>query len=530
MEERIQKAVGRETVIRRPPRPEFGDYSVFVGSERAHEAAEAIREELGDSASKVEAAGKGFVNITLSREAVTLALAEADGKGDGWGRNTTQKSKRVMVEYSNPNPYKEMHIGHMMGTVIGESIARLIASEGATVARDTFGGDVGPHVAKTLWALRKRDVVEPSSVKEIGEAYAEGSRAYEDDSKAKEEIDALNKAIYTGTNPELMSLWKRGLEISMQEFRRLWKLLGTHMDFEFFDSDTTEGGMRIVKDGLTRGIFKESDGAIIYDGEAEGVHTMVFITSHGTPTYEAKDIGFAFLKEERWPHDRMVIVTGNEQSGRFKTVLAALRKVAPQLAAKTTHVPHGFLRLASGKMSSRAGNVITTRAFIDDVVRRASERNTDPLIAEQVALGAIKYMILRQAPGSDIIFDREKSLSLEGDSGPYLQYALVRARSVLEKAPSAKHEAPNKILESPHLLERILLHFPKVVARAARELSPNLLVTYLTELAGEWNSFYAKERIIGGEHEAHKLLVTRAFATTMQNGLAILGIPAPEKM
>ncbi|MEK7515926.1 MAG: DALR anticodon-binding domain-containing protein, partial [Patescibacteria group bacterium] len=182
-----------------------------------------------------------------------------------------------------------------------------------------------------------------------------------------------------------------------------------------------------------------------------------------------------------------------------------------------------------GKMSSREGNVITVVDFIKSVIKKATEKNEDPLIAEQVAIGAIKYMILRQSPGSDITFDEEKSLSLEGDSGPYLQYALVRARSVIEKAPSYSAKATKD--QSPiTALERIILHFPEVTARSARELAPNLLVNYLTELAGEWNSFYARERIIGGEHEAHKLLVARAFANTISNGLAILGIPTPEKM
>lgn len=526
MEERIQKAVGKKAVIRRPPNPDFGDYAVFVGPE-AESAAEAIRKELGESASKVEVAGKGFVNITLSRGAVSLALSEADAKGSEWGRGEAEKGQRIMVEYGNPNPFKEMHIGHLMGSIIGEALSRLAESEGATVARDTFGGDVGPHVAKALWGLRTRSVTEPANAKEIGEAYTEGSRAYEDDPKAKEEIDVLNKAVYAGEDRTLMDLWARGREVSMEEFRRLWRLLGTKFDFEFFDSDTTETGLRMVRDGLAKGIFKMSDGAVIYDGEAEGVHTMVFITSHETPTYEAKDIGLAFLKEERWPSDRVVIVTGNEQNGRFKTVLAALGKLAPVLAEKTKHIPHGFLRLTSGKMSSREGNVITADGLIKAVMEKAGEKNTDPLIIEAVALGAIKYMVLRQAPGQDIIFDEAKSLSLEGDSGPYLQYALVRANSVLAKTSGAPVEGAPEV---PYQLERLILHFPEVVARAAHSLAPNLLVNYLTELASEWNAFYAKERIIGGEFEAHKLLIVRAFVQTMRNGLAFLAIPAPERM
>ncbi|MFA6519389.1 MAG: arginine--tRNA ligase [Candidatus Paceibacterota bacterium] len=552
MEERIRKAIGEALIqagaptvpfsVERPGDIAHGDYATNAAlaaakalGKKPHEIADELARSLIDAlgkdiASHVAVAGPGFVNITLAREAVSLAVAEADAKGTEWGKGTDENGKRVIVEYSNPNAFKEMHIGHLVGTVVGEAISRLIQNSGAMLARDTFGGDIGPNVAKALWGLRKNGVNEPTTANELGTAYTEGSNAYETSPEAKGEIDALNQAVYAGTDKELMELWRKGREVSMEEFRRIWKLLGTHFDFEFFDSDTTETGLRVVHDGLAKGIFQKSDGAIIYNGEGKGVHTMVFITSHDTPTYEAKDIGLAFLKEERWPSDKSIVITGNEQTGRFKTVLAALADVAPLLAEKTAHLATGFLKLASGKMSSREGNVITAADFIREVILLANDKNTDPLIAEQVAIGAIKYMILRQAPGSDIIFDAEKSLSLEGDSGPYLQYALVRAKSVLTQAEEKGGAPAAGAPETPYLIERIILHFPEVAAHAEREFAPNLLVTYLTELAGEWNSFYAKERIIGGDYEAHKRMLARAFVQTMTNGLAILGVPTPEKM
>ena len=548
MEERIKKAIGDallqagapETAfaVERPPDAKLGDYSTNAAlaaakklsknpSEFADELARLLKGSLGETVEQILVAGPGFVNITLSHSAVALAMAEADAAGVAWGKGNTVAGARVIIEYSNPNAFKEMHVGHLVGSVVGEALARLIENTGATLARATFGGDIGPNVAKSLWALKKYDVTEPESAHQIGEAYAEGSRAYDSDPQAKEEIDALNRAIYAGDDPALMELWRKGRAVSVGEFRRIWRLLGTHFDFEFFDSDTTEIGVRVVRDGLAKGIFKKSDGAIIYDGEAKGVHTMVFITSHDTPTYEAKDIGLAFLKEERWPSDASLIITGNEQTGRFKTVLAALAEIAPLLAAKTAHIATGFLKLVSGKMSSREGNVITAADFIRDVVERAEERNPDPLIAEQVALGAIKYMILRQAPGSDIIFDPEKSLSLDGDSGPYLQYALVRARKILAYAAG---ETGTDVPAAPYAIERLIVHYPEVVARAARERAPNLLVNYLTELAGAWNAFYAAEQVLGSPEETYKQRVARAFANTMTNGLTLLGIPAPEKM
>lgn len=489
------------------------------------ELAAYLKEALGEDARKVEVAGPGFVNVTLSRAYLTRMLETV---GSDWGKGTRGAGDRVIIEYSCPNPFKEMHIGHLMSTVIGESMSRLLENSGASVIRDTYGGDVGPHIAKALWSLRRDQNTEPTSAKEIGDAYARGSRAYEESEEAKAEIDALNQELYKGEDAALMELWRRGRDVSVAAFRELYDVLGTKFDYFFFESETAPIGMDVVRDALAKGIFEESEGAVIYRGEKKGLHTLVFITSRGTPTYETKDIGLAFLKEERVETDRSYIVTAAEQTGHFAVFLAALEDIAPLVAKKTSHVPHGFLRLTSGKMSSRDGSVVTAESLITDVIEKAKEKNEDPIVATAVAMGALKYMILRQAPGSDIIFDFEQSLSLEGDSGPYLQYALVRARSVLaqEGAAASASDAPNE----PYALERLIARFPKVAARAEEERAPHHIATYLTQLAGEWNSFYARERIVGGEYEAYKRRVAEAFVRTMEQGLWLLGIPAPEKM
>ncbi len=548
MEGRIRKAIKGALTnlgageaafsVERPNDSAHGDYTTNAAMTVAKSIGGAIKiaeklkhileGELDDLVAKVEVAGPGFVNITLARDAVTLAVAEADAQGAQWGKGGAETGQRVMIEYTDPNPFKEMHIGHLMSNIIGEALARLIENEDATVIRANYQGDVGPHVAKALWGLQKVGITEPATAQEIGEAYAAGSHAYEESPDVKSEIDALNQAIYTGTDHALMESWRKGRDVSLAAFEHLYKILGTHFDYYFFESETAEPGLRIVRDGIKKGVFEESDGAVIYRGEKKGLHTLVFITSRDTPTYEAKDIGLAFLKEERAQSDRSIIVTAAEQTGHFNVVLAALGELAPLIAAKTTHISHGFLRLPSGKMSSREGNVITASGLIERIIKKASQKNEDPLIAEQVALGAIKYMILRQAPGSDIVFDEEKSLSLEGDSGPYLQYALVRARKILTYAPGEGNGTIEP--DAPYAIERIILHFPEVVARASRELAPNLLVNYLTELAGAWNSFYASEQVLGSPEETYKQRVTRAFANTMINGLTLLGIPVPEKM
>lgn len=505
----------------------------------AEELVSKLKDTLGDEAAKIEAAGPGFVNITLTHSAIADILASA-ARDDSWGTGNTNSGRSVMIEYSNPNPFKEIHIGHLMSNVIGEALSRVLEASGARVIRDTFGGDVGPHVAKTLWAIKKKGMTDLASASEIGGAYTHGSNAYEENPEAKAEIDALNTQIYdivakqdtpeslTDEERSILALWRKGREVSMEEFARIFAILGTRFDYIFYDSDTTKGGMSVVRNGIERGVFEESDGAVIYRGEKKGLHTLVFITSRGTPTYETKDIGLAFLKEERHPTDEVVIITAIEQIGHFEVVLAALEEIAPLLAKKTKHVPHGLLRLTTGKMASRRGNIITASALIKDMVTAASEKNTDPLVAEQVAVAAIKYMILRQAPGGDIIFDPEKSLSLEGDSGPYLQYALVRAKSVIAQSDVAADstEMPEKIYD----LERLVIRFPEVARRAEAARAPHLVAQYLTQLAGEWNSFYAQNRIRGGEYEAYKLTLANAFVATMERGLGLLGIPVPEKM
>lgn len=496
-----------------------------------------IARELGDAVSGVEVAGPGFINIRLAPATIAHVLAMAYERGGAWGRGAARAGQKVVFEYSCPNPFKEMHIGHLMSTVIGEASARIIETQGARVIRDTYGGDVGPHVAKALWALRKRGTTDPETATEIGEAYAEGSRAYEDNETAKAEIDALNTELYLALAREgtelsehervLLGLWRHGRNLSYDSHKAIWKALGTVFDYILHESETAPIGMQVVSEAKERGVFEESDGAVIYRGEKKGLHTLVFITSRGTPTYEAKDVGLAFLKEERLgPFDYSYIMTASEQSGHFAVFISALGEIAPALAQKTHHIPHGFLRLTTGKMSSREGGVITARELLQDLIARALERNDDPVIAEEVAIGALKYFILRQAPGGDIIFDPEQSLSLEGDSGPYLQYALVRARSILAQATadSASHN------ETDEVLARLITRFPEVVRKAEFFRAPQGITQYLTQLAGEWNSFYAKERILGGEKEAEKLALVRAFVTTMENGLMMLGIPAPEKM
>lgn len=557
MEDRIRDATGKALLelgaqdisfaVEWPADMAHGDFAVNAALAASKQLGKPPREiadaltaslsnALGDDIERVEVAGPGFVNVTLSARALSTVIAEASEK-ESWGRNNEKEGKRILIEYSCPNPFKEMHIGHLLSTVIGESVARITQYAGAEVLRDSYGGDVGPHVAKAMWALMEKGITEPATAREIGEAYEHGARAYDESEAAHTAIDALNVKLYVALAKDplelhdedraLLELWRKGRETALSAFREIYRVLGTTFDYYFFESEVTPTGVRVVRDAVAKGVFEESEGAIIYPGEKKGLHTLVFITSRGTPTYEAKDVGLAFYKEERIETDAVIIETGAEQIGHFKVFLAALAEIAPVVAAKMSHISHGLLTLTTGKMSSRKGNVITARELIQEVLEKAGERNDDPLVAEQVAVGALKYMILRSAPGGSITFDPEKSLSLEGDSGPYLQYALVRARSILAKS-ELKPDAAAPL--APTALARLIARFPGTVAKAQALNGPHVVVQYLTQLAGEWNSFYANERIIGSADEAAILALAQAFVTTMENGLWLLGIPAPEKM
>jgi arginyl-tRNA synthetase len=479
---------------------------------------------------KVEVAGAGFVNFTLRGNTIKDIVHEAHAKE--WGTNDLYKGESVMVEYTDPNPFKEFHIGHLMSNAIGEAIARTLEASGAQVSRANYQGDVGPHVAKALFVLLEKNIENPS-IADISKAYVEGATRYEENEKDKWAIDALNKKIYEASDERVNELYKKGRALTLAHFEELYKILDTTFDYYFFESETGPKGLKIVR--ARPDIFEESEGAIVFKGEKYGLHTRVFVNKLGLPTYEAKDLGLVEQKMMRGASDKYVYITANEQDAYFKVIFEVARLVFPEVASKLVHRSHGMMRFASGKMSSRKGNVVTGETLLMDLKEVAKEKMkerevSDPeKIAQQVAVGAIKYVVLRQGSEKDIVFDPEKSLSTEGDSGPYLQYALVRARALLRNAAKAEVIPPEPA--GPMPVERLIIHFPDVITHAAKELEPHYVTTYLTELAGAFNSWYASERmIVDGKITTRNVAVIKAIENTLARGLNILGIPTPEEM
>jgi len=582
-----------------------GDYSTNVAMVYKidpEKIKELIDKNLPKGIEKIEIKNK-FINFYLSQEFFTdnikNILNQSASRWKNWGKNKILAGQKIMVEYTDPNPFKPFHIGHLMSNAIGESVSRIVEFSGAKIVRANYQGDVGPHVAKAIYELMKHPnlpLTSPqlSSCKEeeelgsgsgeagggewaqfIGECYVKGNQAYENDENIKKEIDEINKKIYTREDKKINQIYDWGRKITLDAFEEIYKLLGTKFDKYYFESQMASIGVKIVKENTRksllagRQVFEKSDGAIIFKAEKfdSKLHTRVFVNSQGLPTYEAKELGLALTKFKKnlfgKKLDLSIVLTGKEQYDYMRVVAKAISLMHPNLENKMKHIPHGLMTLPTGKMSSRKGNAVTGESLIKDsliaIRKKIKDRDFSESerkqIARMVGVSAIKYSILKSAIESDIIYDFEKSISFEGDSGPYLQYTAVRANSILEKAKEFSSPAkgrwpevggvstPSALGISPLTggekkerevlnLERLLYQFPEIAERAYQDFAPHHIATYLTKLASAFNTFYGNTKILDENNKNinYHLDLVKAFYQTMKNGLWLLGIETPDRM
>ncbi len=538
--------------IEHPEDNTFGDFSTnlaLVYSKQLNLAPKIIAEKIIEELKKdllgevksIEIAGPGFINFKIKDDFFANQVLDISKNIKDFGKNDLDKGKKIMVEYTDPNPFKIFHIGHLMANTIGESLSRIIEFSGAKVVRACYQGDIGLHVAKTIWAVLKNRQ-ENINIKYLGDMYVFGSNKYEEDEIAKKEIIEVNKKIFEKLDKEINKIYDFGKKISLEYFDEIYKKLDSKFDNFFFESEVADDGIKIVREFLKKGIFEESEGAIVFPGEKYGEHTRVFINSQGLPTYEAKELGLTQKKFKLYPKlSESIVITANEQNAYFKVILASLNVMYPEIAKKMKHLSHGILRPSSGKMSSRKGNIVSADDLIAEfeslVEEKLKGRELDKKeyeeIKKAVAIAGLKFTILRQSIGGDIIYDPLKAVSFEGDSGPYLQYAVVRANAILIKSQEVEISKNVKILpETVSILEKLILRFPEVVERSRKEYSTHYIVTYLIELSSAFNSYYANNQIINSEDSLspYRVMITKVFAEIMKNGLWILGIKVPEKM
>ncbi|EKD80002.1 MAG: Arginine-tRNA ligase, partial [uncultured bacterium] len=485
--------------VEHPKEESHGDYSSNVAMILAKQMGKNPRElatkiveqiykgpSLAKTFEKIEVAGPGFINFYLKpavlREKVEQIVM------DKWEKPL--KGKKYSVEYTDPNPFKEFHLGHLYSNLIGESIAKIFEANGATVWRGDFYGDVGMHIAKSVWGMRQKMEKEQVSLSDLaklsikerqnymGQGYALGVNKFEEDEKIKEEIKDINYMVYVASQevlvknrgwkplvdyrqylqgheadyPKIREIYQAGLAWSLEYFETYYKRLGTKFDGYYPESWVGEVGLGVVEDGLQKGVLElGEEGAVIYRGEQDGLHTRVFRNKMGLPTYEAKDLGLVKAKYSEFPFDYSLNIFGKEIDEYYKVVKKALEQIEPELGKKQEHLAHGMVNLPTGKMSSRKGNVITVEWLLNEARDQAlklikNEQMSDEKkleVAEQVGQGAVKYALLKSNVGENVTFDFGQSVSFSGASGPYIQYTYARAMSVLRKADTLR-ETPLK--------------------------------------------------------------------------------------
>lgn len=524
-----------------PTNTEFGDYTTPVALQLAKKVGQNPRKlaqqigdsiDMGDVIEKVNIAGAGFINIWLTKKFLLQTLQKND-------KHETHQIKKILLEYGQPNTHKLPHIGHLFSYVYGESLARIFEYEGHQVFRANYQGDIGLHVAKCLSQMTEADWDKVKSqpledqVKFLQKCYQEGSKAYEENESEKKRIQELNKKLYENDS-NLVSLWQETRAKNIEYLKQLEKSLGIKYDRWFYETETGPLGKKIVEEHIGK-VFEKSDGAIIFKAEKYGLHTRVFINNIGLPTYEAKDIGLYSLKKKEFPFDLSIVTIANEQVEYQKVVIKAAELIYPELVGKLAHIGFGMINLTGGKMSSRTGMIVDATGLIEEVknkIKQDFDIKDDGLV-EKITQAAIKYSFLKSDAFSNIAFDLDKSISREGDSGPYLLYTYVRCQSVLSKAAENLTLAENISLNSDEeILVRLLYRLPEVVEKSAASKSPHLIASYLFDLAQKYNFFYQKHQILkaDGDTKILRLVITRSVASVLKNGLHLLGIDTVEKM
>ncbi len=495
---------------------------------------------------KIEVAKPGFINLWLENDFLISQLLEVIKEKYRLTQGLKEK-EGIMVEFAHPNTHKQFHIGHLRNICLGESISRLLEANHQRVYRVNYQGDIGLHVAKCLWGFLKMKKDKPRSLEKkidlLSRAYVKGAKAYETDAQAKKEIDQLNQQIYQ-KDKEIKKIWEETRKWSLEYFDKIYQRLGVKFEKFYFESQMAEEGKEIVLQNLKKKIFEESEGAIIFPGEKYGLHNRVFLNQRGLPTYEAKDLALAKKQMADFAPQKILHVVGPEQKGYFEVVFRALKEINPKIAQKEFHLIYGWVRLKNGKMSSRLGEVVLAEWLLEEVKKRLKKTYQMPeILAEKVALGAVKYSLLKFSPQSEIVFDIDASINLEGDSGPYLQYTYARCQSVLANG-GVKEDKKDKIplLSSPGsftlkdeeiTLLRTAYKFFEIVQEAGEKFSPNLVCSFLFDVGQKYNLFYNRLPILKAGNQDlvnFRLLLTLAVGEILKKGLNLLGIDAPEKM
>jgi arginyl-tRNA synthetase len=559
---------GTEVVVEIPPRAELGHYSTSVAMRLAKskeqsakgkeslEVAKEIAQKVAEAApqglfSKIEAVPPGFVNFWVSDEAVKNELANIAKTGPSFGNATVSNGKTIIVEYSQPNIAKKMHVGHLRTTVMGDALANMYDALGYRVIRWNYLGDWGTQFGKLIAAYKKwgnKGEVEKDPIQKLLDLYIK----FHEEAKTHSELEDAGREEFKKLedgDAENRKLWEWFREVSLQEFKRIYELLGVKFDVWIGESFFEPQMKPLVQELLDSHIAKESEGAVVIPLEQFSLSPGMVRKSDGASTYLTRDIANIRYRVSEHHPTKIVYVVGNEQSLHFEQLFRAAELMGLAKGVELMHVKYGLVLAEEGKkFATREGRAV----FLEEVIQKAvtlarevvEQKNKElsgaekDEVAQTVALGALKYTNLKENRHSDIRFDWKRMLDFSGDSGPYLQYTFARLRSILAKVAVGSGmwtEADPKYLETEDELAvvRKMMEFPDAVKIAAETYATNHLCAYLYELADIANHHYESTPILKDENENRRnarLLLIATVADVLKRGLGLLGIKTLDKI
>lgn len=570
-----------ESIVPQATRKEFeGNLTVMVFPwvKSARKSPEAVGNEIGEWLVKNEPAVarfnvvKGFLNIVIEPRFWNSVLKSiADDKSFGF-KAATDESPLVMVEYSSPNTNKPLHLGHVRNNLLGYSLAEILKACGNRVVKTNIVNDRGIHICKSMLAWQKWGngaTPESLGVKGdhlIGDYYVAFDKHYRAEVKelvekgmTQEEAEAASPLMaeardmlrrWEAGDREVRSLWEKMNSWVYAGFDETYKRMGVDFDKIYYESQTYLEGKDKVLEGLEKGImYRKEDGSVWADLTNDGLDHKLLLRSDGTSVYMTQDIGTAKMRFADYPIDKMIYVVGNEQNYHFQVLSLLLDKLGFKWGKDLVHFSYGMVELPSGKMKSREGTVVDADDLMESMVadaRRVSDEmgkiqgmndQEKDAVAEIVGLGALKYFLLKVDPRKNMMFNPEESIDFNGNTGPFIQYAYARMRSVLRRAAEAGHTIGDYAKVTPNEREVALIQrltdFPSIVSEAGRTYSPALIANYAYALVKEYNQFYHDCPILREEDPAVlslRLELTDVTSRTVAAAMGLLGIKVPERM
>lgn len=576
-ENNLQTSIPIENlVIETPPNPEMGDVGIpmFPFAKVLRKAPPMIAEAVVAIVSKDERSASigqflavgPYVNLKLNKvAAISDTLVLIQNQGEKYGTLDSKgevplKGRRVMVEFSSPNTNKPLHLGHLRNDALGESISRILKEAGAEVYKVNIINNRGVHICKSMLAYQKfhqpkGETPESLNIKSdrfVGDCYVEFDKWNKQDSSAETQAQELLVKWEQG-DKEVHELWETMNNWAIHGIQQTYKRTGVSFDKLYYESDTYLKGKEEILKGLEEGIFyKEEDGSVWVDLAEIGLDKKVLLRKDGTALYMTQDIGTAIYRHKDWAFNQLVYVVGSEQQYHFKVLFYVLKKLGYQWADQLYHLSYGMVNLPEGKMKSREGTVVDADDLINSLRDGALEEiatkgreeavGNPNEVAESIALGALHYYLLQTTPTKDMLFNPKESLSFNGNTGPYLQYMGARICSILKKAEEkgvsvAKGTDGAELLshETEWELIKILGEYPKTVVKAAQDLDPSQVATYLYNVAKSFSRFYHDCPALGIAQEnpqlaSARLALIQATRIVLKKGLNLILVPFLETM